>query len=194
MRHVMSGLAGLVATPVVWVLFGYGSYAYRTEVLTRGDAAGGFLWMLLIMLAGGLLGVVAMLRTSPVGPLIMAGTYLLVTLWQSVSPLTLFRVLSWPGELLGLSYREGGYSLSDPVYTGALGLIGAALLVSVFSRQRWLAWPGGGTPSRPEPGAPFPPGAPAAPGPMQQPGPAPEPPGEGGWPGQSAGPPDPATR
>ncbi|MGH3716139.1 MAG: hypothetical protein ACRDT4_22150 [Micromonosporaceae bacterium] len=204
MRHVMSGLAGLVATPVVWAVFGYGSYLYRMELIRAPELGGvAVLWMLLILLAGAVLGAVAMLRTSPVGPLIMAGTYLLVTLWHLLDPVSLFRVLSWPGRMAGLSARSGAYSLSDPVYTGTLTLIGAALMITVFSRQRWLAWPRGATPARPVPGAPFPPGAPAMPGPGMpgpMPGPvpgaaapaAPEParpeaPGEGGSPDQSAG-------
>ena len=81
-------------------------------------------------------GLLATLRISPLGPLV-AGL-LLVTpyAWLFADPLALADALPEGWQLFGEPIPLG-----VPVRNGTLGLLGALLVMAVFSVQRWRRWP-----------------------------------------------------
>ncbi|MGH3648544.1 MAG: hypothetical protein ACRDTM_15385, partial [Micromonosporaceae bacterium] len=159
MRHVLSGLAGFFVAPLALVLYGIGSYQSRLAMMQTFSGLDAAPWLLLVLAAGVLIGLVAMLRTSPVGPLVAGGFYLLLLLINILSPRLMFQALHFVfgGASRGSFWGRMSFAIQDPIYSGAVGFVGAALVVAAFSAQRWRTWPSG-------PGA-----APAPPGPYGSP-------------------------
>jgi hypothetical protein len=136
MRHLWSLLAGLVIAPVTWVLLAYanGGLFMAAEQNDRDRLIAP---MIIIVIAGLIVGSIASLRFSPMGPLF--GGLLLI----SVSVLD----LSIPADfgdalpdLPGISGLESA-NLITPVGSGELLLVGVILIFGVFSAQRWRMWP-----------------------------------------------------
>lgn len=141
MRHLWSLLAGLVAAPLVWVLVAAGQDG-SSRTIGNWVKNNTFNWANLIepavylAAAAVLLGVVGMLRISPLGPLV-AGLIL-------VAPYAaMFRVPFRVHDAVPDGWRLFGDALplEQPLDNGTLFLIGAALLIATFSAQRWRRWP-----------------------------------------------------
>lgn len=141
MRHLGSLLAGVVLAPVVWVLVALGQAkssntlaawqeqdAYDTKNLIAPAA--------LLAVAGLLLGLVATLRFSPLGPVVAGAVYVLAYAWLFVSPFKLLDAVPDKIDIFGQKIRP-----EVPLTNGTLLLLGALLLVSVFSAKRWRRWP-----------------------------------------------------
>lgn len=141
MRHLWSLLLGLVAAPLVWVLVATGQDGSSRTVgnWVKTDT---FNWANLIepavylAAAGFLLGLVGMLRISPLGPLV-AGL-LLVTPYVAM-----FRAPFGVRDAVPDGWRLFGdpVPLDQPLDNGTLFLIGSMLLMATFSAQRWRRWP-----------------------------------------------------
>jgi hypothetical protein len=129
MRHLWSLLSGLAVAVAALILF-----SIDPNDLSRGLAVSR------ILVAGVLIGLVASLRISPVGPIV--GGLLLVTPVALLGlDFGLFRDLfltnAYGADLGGfhLSWLQVGYA------DGYLGIAGAIMIVAVVSGQRWRAWP-----------------------------------------------------
>ena len=141
MRHLWSLLAGLVAAPLAWLLLAAGQHRSQ-EIVDGWTAANRFDTGeligpgLFLLGAGVVLGLVATLRWSPVGPLVAGVLFLTPAVLMFIDPLwTLSRVQAqW--ELLGQDL-----ALRAPAENGTLLVLGALLLMAVFSRRRWQRWP-----------------------------------------------------
>jgi hypothetical protein len=141
MRHLWSLLLGLVAAPLVWVLVATGQDGSSRTVgnWVKTDT---FNWANLIepavylAAAGVLLGLVGMLRISPLGPLV-AGLLLVVPY------AALFRMPFRVRDAVPDGWRLFGdpLPLDQPLDNGTLFLIGSMLLIATFSAQRWRRWP-----------------------------------------------------
>lgn len=129
MRHVWSLLAGLLVAPLIACVL---SIRFNPQVWERAQD----LNVVLIIAAGLLIGVLASLRWSPVGPivagLILVTPNLLFTAFRVGVPwASLHRSL---GE--GVEFRAGFGAMSLTALAG-----GCALLVAAASPSRWKAWP-----------------------------------------------------
>ena len=132
MRHVMSLVAGAVLAPLIWVLVAAGQGAFQSGLSTDGapnDLTMGGLILVGIGLAAGL---IATLRTSPLGSL-LAGLVFIgasVYLWfDQAGALSMFTT----------SWQLQGYliNLALPLTNGVLAFAGGLLLMSTFSAERW---------------------------------------------------------
>ncbi|MFE0589680.1 hypothetical protein [Micromonospora echinospora] len=155
MRHLWSFLAGLVVAPVTWVLVALGQDG-SGRTIDRWVELGTFNTANLIEpavylgVAGLLFGLVGMLRVSPLGPLVAGLLLIAPYVGMLVAPFDVRDQLPDNWKVFG-----DPLPLLLPVRNGTLFLIGVALLVAVFSGQRWRRWP------RPAP-APGPETGPAA--------------------------------
>jgi hypothetical protein len=145
MRHLWSLLAGLIAAPAIWVLVAAGQDGSSRWVASwvKNDS---YNWANLIeptvylAAAAVVLGLIAVLRISPLGP-IVAGL-LLVAPYAGLF-LAPFRVR----DAVPNGWRLFGdpLPLDAPLDNGTLFLVGAMLLMATFSAQRWRSWPADGT-------------------------------------------------
>ncbi|MFC5923515.1 hypothetical protein [Micromonospora vulcania] len=141
MRHLWSFLAGLVVAPITWALVTLGQDG-SSRTVDRWVEIGTFNTANLIEPAvylgvgGVLLGLVATLRVSPLGPLV-AGL-LLVTPYVGmfVAPFEVRDAIPQEWKVFG-----DPLPLRLPVENGTLFLIGLLLLMATFSGQRWRQWP-----------------------------------------------------
>lgn len=141
MRHLWSLLAGVVATPLTWGLLALGQ-SRSLETVTGWVQRDAFDTTDLIepavylAVAGVLLGLIATLRISPLGPLV-AGL-LLTALYGGmfVSPLDVRNAVPDNWEIL-----DRQLPLRLPLDNGTLLFVAALLLVATFSAQRWRQWP-----------------------------------------------------
>jgi hypothetical protein len=139
MRHVWSLLAGMVITPLAWMLIAHGQAVtisdpagYPTDLAARLVYGGA-----LLVAAGLLVGLVSSLRVSPVGALTAAIVYLGVSIYSWVAPLRAGLNLNrFDWSVAGVDA-----SLFSPIYTGVLPVLGGVLAVCLCSPQRWRAWP-----------------------------------------------------
>jgi hypothetical protein len=139
MRHLLSLIAGVVAAPVAWALLAKGQdgagdtiaswaaeHAFDTaDLIVPGAYLAG---------TGILLGLIASLRLSPLGPLVAALGYLGLNAGLFIDPFTVRDAI--PTKILGQSIP-----LRTPLFNGTLLVVGALLLVAVFSAKRWRRWP-----------------------------------------------------
>jgi hypothetical protein len=141
MRHLWSLLAGLVAAPAIWVLVAAGQDG-SADVVARWVRNDTYNWANLIgptvylAAAALVLGLIAVLRISPLGP-IVAGLAL-------VAPyLALFAAPFRVRDAVPDRWRLFGdpLPLDQPLDNGTLFMIGAMLLMATFSVQRWRSWP-----------------------------------------------------
>jgi hypothetical protein len=141
MRHLWSFLGGIVAAPVTWLLIAFGQ-GQSTQTVERWLDRGTFDSVDLIQpaaylaAAGVVLGLVATLRTSPLGPLVagllLAGVYA----GMFADPFAVRDRVPDDWTLFG-----DHIPLRTPLTNGTLLLVGALLIMSVFSAQRWRTWP-----------------------------------------------------
>jgi hypothetical protein len=144
MRHVWSLLAGIVITPLAWVLIALGQNILVTRAVTRAELLTGddlnpdlIVGGAVLIGAGLLYGLIASLRVSPLGAMVAAFTYLGTTVWAVLSVSSTVRVLGTPTwELFGYPIR-----LANPIYQGTLPVVGGIMLIAIFSAKRWRAWP-----------------------------------------------------
>jgi hypothetical protein len=143
MRHLWSLLAGVVAAPLVWLLIAAGQTQWQGTV-TEWTAAGRFDTADLIVpgiflaVAGIVLGLLATLRVSPVGPLVAGLLLLIPTVGMFIHPFDAAEMIS----------DEDGWVLLDqairprlPVGNGTLLMLSALLLIAIFSASRWRRLP-----------------------------------------------------
>jgi hypothetical protein len=141
MRHLGSLIAGIVAAPLCWLLLAFGQVS-SAKAFANGANNGtlhtnDFIRPLIYLaVAGIIIGLVATLRTSPVGPLVAgvmyAGSYVALLIAPE-------RVLHTFSYTITISHERA--DLTQPLTTGTALVIGAALLVAVFSVGRWRRWP-----------------------------------------------------
>ncbi|MDM4722575.1 hypothetical protein QTQ03_24380 [Micromonospora sp. WMMA1363] len=141
MRHLWSFLAGLVLAPVTWVLVTLGQDGSARTVdrwveIDRFNTANLIEPAVWLAVAGILLGLLATLRVSPLGPLVAGLLLVSPYVGLFVAP---FRVRDWIPD--GLEFLGDPLPLRLPVDNGTLFLIGLLLVMATFSGQRWRRWP-----------------------------------------------------
>jgi hypothetical protein len=189
MRHQWSLLAGVVAAPVTWLLIAFGQ-GQSTETIEGWLDRGTFDSVDLIQpaaylgAAGVVLGLVATLRISPLGPLVagllLAGVYGAMF----ADPFAVRDRVPDDWKLFG-----DPIPLRTPLTNGTLLLIGVLLIMSVLSAQRWRTWPAAAPAVAAEPPAYAEPEEGVEPGMAGEPGAAGEPATdtEPAWGGEAAG-------
>ncbi|WP_213453590.1 hypothetical protein [Micromonospora sp. NBRC 107566] len=141
MRHLWSLLAGVVVAPLTWALVALGQDGSTRTVdgwldTGRFDTADLIRPACYLGATAILLGLLATLRFSPLGPavagLALAAPYAALF----VDPLAVRDAVpaNW-------SVLNQDLPLLLPVRNGTLGVIGVLLLMAVFSRHRWRRWP-----------------------------------------------------
>lgn len=134
MRHLLSLLLGLVIAPAVWIGAGFGQ-AKLVNASADGISVRGALVPLAILAGAGLVfGLIAVTKISPVGPflaglLLIGGQLAYVARAERITELL-------PKKIAG---AEGVLTL--PAATGLAAVLGACLLLAVFSIARWRRWP-----------------------------------------------------
>jgi hypothetical protein len=139
MRHLWSLIAGVVLAPIVWAVAAYGQ-AVTARVSANG-APTSFESKLLIAAAafvgaGLVFGIIGTLRVSPLGPLVAGVAYLgsyAVAVFAPVTAHDIFERMTKVGDY------EVHYATA--VTSGLIPVLGAALLMAVFSPGRWRTWP-----------------------------------------------------
>jgi hypothetical protein len=139
MRHLWSLIAGVVLAPIVWAAAAYGQAV--TAKVGAGGAPTSFESKLLIAAAafvgaGLIFGIIGTLRVSPVGPLVAGVAYLGCYAWAIASPST-------ASDAFNRVTTVGDYEIhyATALTSGLIPVLGAALLMAVFSPGRWRAWP-----------------------------------------------------
>jgi hypothetical protein len=143
MRHLWSLLAGVVAAPLAWLFISTGQHrAGRTaaswEAAGRFDTADLIGPALFLAGAGVLLGLLGTLRWSPAGPLAAGVLFLAPTAFMFVNPFDTLDWFSFPDTRRVFSQDFQPWL---PVANGTTLVLGALLLMAVFSAQRWRRWP-----------------------------------------------------
>lgn len=139
MRHLWSLLAGLLAAPLAWLLLATGQHRSQQAVgdgpFTSADLAGP---VVLLVVAGALLGVLGTLRWSPAGPIAAGLLLVLPNVLLFGDPSGTLSAFSHPEQsrLLGQSL-----AIWLPLENGTLLVLGSLLLIATFSLQRWRRWP-----------------------------------------------------
>ncbi|MBB5870283.1 hypothetical protein F4553_003662 [Allocatelliglobosispora scoriae] len=136
MRHLWSLLAGLTIAPLTWVLLAYANGGIHVTA----DAIGTnppVIATALVAIAGLIVGSIASLRVSPLGPLFSGLLLISVSVLGLAIPGEFYRSLPDLPEISDLRSA----TLSVPVGNGELLLVGAILVFAVFSAQRWRMWP-----------------------------------------------------
>src|SRR5690242_15233161 len=141
MRHYGTLIAAVVISPLAWILLAFGqdrsahifANAHGNGSLTSGD----FGWPLVMLGGAGLLlGLIGALRFSPLGAtfadLVYMGSYVLLVVASNA-------LMDFAGHQLFISGH--GANMSAPIRSGTSMALGVALLVSVFSVNRWRRWP-----------------------------------------------------
>jgi hypothetical protein len=141
MRHLGSLIAGIVAVPLGWLLLAFGQVgsakAFATAASTGTYHTHDFIRPLIFLaVAGIVIGLIATLRISPLGPLVAGVAYAGSYVALLVAPKRVFDALNYNVKIAGQSA-----DLTLPLTTGASLAIGAALLVAVVSVSRWRRWP-----------------------------------------------------
>jgi hypothetical protein len=139
MRHLWSLTAGVVIAPIVWAFAAFGE-AVSDEVFKNGPIAS-FSSKLLFaaaafVVAGLLVGLIGSLRVSPVGPVVAGLAYLACYALVVFAPKT-------ANDIFGRHSSVAGYDadIFQPLRHGIIPILGAMLLMTVFSAGRWRTWP-----------------------------------------------------
>jgi hypothetical protein len=127
MRHVLSLVTGIVVAPLVWLLVAAGQGATNDGV-PHGWLVGGSL----LVGVGLVAGLIASLRTSPLGAVFAGVVFLGASAFMYLEH-------SRAKNLFTTSWKVKEYpiDLSTPLTTGVLAFAGGLLLMSVFSIARW---------------------------------------------------------
>lgn len=147
MRHLWSLIAGVVAAPLAWLLLAAGQHRSQQTVDDWNEAgifdtAELIVPGLFLLAAGVVLGLVGTLRWSPAGPLTAGVLLLAPAIAMFINPF-------WTLELVDEQWRLAGQDLAPrlPAENGTLLVLGALLLMAVFSAQRWRRWPAADAPA-----------------------------------------------
>jgi hypothetical protein len=141
MRHLWSLLAGLIAAPAIWVLVAAGQRG-SSDTVARWVRNDTYNWANLIeptvylAAAALVLGLIAVLRISPLGPIVAGLTLVAPYLALFAGPFRVRDAVPDGWRLLG-----DPLPLDQPLDNGTLFVIGAMLLMATFSAQRWRSWP-----------------------------------------------------
>jgi hypothetical protein len=142
MRHMRSLIIAIIVAPLAWVLLALGQV--RSTGAFPGAGQGGALHtadfvrpMVLLAGAGLLLGILGLLRLSPLGALVIGVVFTLSYTILLVAP-------SQVVDLLGRNVSVMGrhIDLAAPIRTGTTMMLGVVLLVGTVSMRRWQRWPG----------------------------------------------------
>lgn len=141
MRHLWSLLAGVVAAPLTWCLIALGQSGSQDTVgdwVQSGtfDATDLIEPAAYLAAAGVVLGLVATLRISPVGPLVGGVLLAAAYVGMFIAPLDVRDAVPDDWDVL-----DRQLPLRLPLDNGTLLLVGVLLLMAVFSAQRWRRWP-----------------------------------------------------
>lgn len=132
MRHIGSLFAGIIIAPLAWLLIGAAQIGLNpTAYELAGDAPNRVIAIVMFAAAGLLLGLLAVSRMSPVGPIVAGVAY--------VGGFMVFRselaAVHLPDALVsGYLPRESIMIAGD---TGMVLVIGAILLTSALFPSRW---------------------------------------------------------
>jgi len=137
MRHIGSLIGGLIAAPVIWVLL---ALSQNKSGETVGEWVESGLYdtadlvepAIYLVLAGIIVGLLATLRVSPLGPFVVAVLYLALYVLLFLNPV---RLVDWLPADRAIAGRD--LELAVPLANGTLLVLGVALLLSVFSISRW---------------------------------------------------------
>ena len=145
MRHVWSLLVGVVVAPLAWLAMCIGQVGSGKEFTTYSETgdfvAGHFVRpFLLLVVAGLVLGVLACLRISPAGPVLVGAGYLATYAGLLIWPHGSYDLFAYTFHIGALG-DQGHGDLTAPLTTGTAPLVGAGLLVAVVSVKRWRRWP-----------------------------------------------------
>jgi hypothetical protein len=148
MRHLWSLLAGVVAAPLAWLCLATGQYQSSRTVAEWNeenlfDTAELIGPAAFLVAAGVLLGLVGTLRWSPAGPLVAGVLFVVPTIFMFIDPFRTLDAFSVdrPRTLLDQDYQPW-----LPLENGTLLVLGALLLMAVFSASRWRRWPAAAAP------------------------------------------------
>ena len=141
MRHLGSLLAGLLVAPAVWLLLAIGqpqaTTAFATWQSHNAYDTADLIGPVAYLAAGGLLlGLVASLRISPLGPAIAGVAYAAMYGVLFVNP---FWGLDRIPKHLDLQVTDAYPRI--PVTNGTIALLAGCLLTSLISAKRWREWP-----------------------------------------------------
>ena len=143
MRHLWSLLAGLVAAPLAWLFLATGQYRSSRTVANWNEASAFDTADLIgpaafLAAAGILLGLLGTLRLSPAGPVVAGLLLVAPTVFMFINPFETLDAFSvdQPRRLFNQDLQPW-----LPVENGTLLVLGALLLMAVFSAQRWRRWP-----------------------------------------------------
>jgi hypothetical protein len=142
LRHIVPLIVAIVVAPLAWVLLALGQdrSAGAFPGADQGGAphAGDFLRpVLLLALAGLLLGVLGTLRISPLGATVIGVAYTLSYTMLLLAPSQVRNLFTHDLSLAGRHV-----DLAAPIRTGTTMVLGVMLLVATASMQRWRRWPG----------------------------------------------------
>ncbi|HWB36450.1 MAG TPA: hypothetical protein VHA75_10550 [Rugosimonospora sp.] len=145
MRHLWSLIAGVLAVPLVWLILSVGQLRTGTQfakAATEGSfVARDFIPPFLLLVAAGLvLGVIACLRVSPVGPVVAGVAFLAPYAALLIRPQDTYDRFAYTFDLSFVHGKTDG-DLTTPLTSGIAPVIGALLLVAVVSAKRWRRWP-----------------------------------------------------
>jgi hypothetical protein len=152
MRHLLSLIAGVVVAPLAWGLLAMGQTG-TANTIAAWNTANAFDSTDLIKpaaflaAAGVLLGLIATLRLSPLGPLVAGLAYLALYVGVFIDPFATSNAVPNGWKVLGEPMP-----LRTPLHNGTLLTIGALLIVATFSAKRWRAWPAVAGPAEEAPG------------------------------------------
>ncbi len=137
MRHLLSLLAGVVVAPLTWCLIALGQSGSQDQVgewvsSRRFDTVDLIEPAIYLAVAGILLGLIATLRISPVGPLVAGLLLVAAYVGMFISPLKMHRAVPDDWEV-----QNRHFALTVPLDNGTLALIGVLLIMAVFSAERW---------------------------------------------------------
>jgi hypothetical protein len=144
MRHLWTVIAAVVVAPAAWILIAFGE-AQSAPAFAKGIGAGdwsarNFVWPLLFLAGAGLLlGLLGTLRFSPLGAVLAGLGYVATYVGVLVDGKDLYKLFKYDISLLDHKAPAGG-----PIASGTSLVLGALLLVSVFSLSRWRRRPGTG--------------------------------------------------
>ncbi len=136
MRHLTSLIAGIVIGVVAWVVIGFAQAKLGTVAatgITRHSWGHYQAPLLLMAIAGVLIGLIASTRVSPIGPFVAGAGFVLGQL----------AYVTWPHFLDWLPTSVFGQHQiwTRPAASGVAALLGLVMLVAVLSVRRWQRWP-----------------------------------------------------
>jgi hypothetical protein len=143
MRHLGTLIAAIVIAPLAWILLAFGQErsvqafvnAQNNGAFDKGDFVRP---LVLLAVAGVLLGLIGTLRLSPLGAAVTGVVYLGSYLALLINPRGMLDLLPHGFSVAG-RYADP----TTPLRTGSVLVLGALLLLGAASSGRWRRWPGG---------------------------------------------------